>query len=61
MTTVLQQEESNSNKRKQISLDNSVLLRLKKHGEFGMTYSDLVSDILDKIEGKEVNSSERSF
>jgi macrodomain Ter protein organizer (MatP/YcbG family) len=61
MTTVLQQEESNSNKRKQISLDNSVLLRLKKHGEFGMTYSDLVSDILDKIEDKEVNSSERSF
>jgi macrodomain Ter protein organizer (MatP/YcbG family) len=61
MATVLQQEESNSNKRKQISLDNSVLLRLKKHGEFGMTYSDLVSDILDKIEGKEVNSSERSF
>lgn len=61
MATVLQQEESNSNKRKQISLDNSVLLRLKKHEEFGMTYSDLVSDILDKIEGKEVNSSERSF
>ena len=59
MTQVLE-EESNS-KRKQISLDNSVLLRLKKHGEFGMTYSDLVSDILDKIEGKEVNSSERSF
>jgi hypothetical protein len=59
LTQVL--EEANNNKRKQISLDNSVLLRLKKHGEFGETYSDLVSDILDKIEGKEVNPSERSF
>ena len=59
MTTVL--EEECNGKRKQISLDNSVLLRLKKHGEFGMTYSDLVSDILDKIEGKKVSSSERSF
>jgi hypothetical protein len=59
MTTVL--EEESNGKRKQISLDNSVLLRLKKHGEFGMRYSDLVSDVLDKIEGKEVNLGERSF
>ena len=46
MTQVL--EEEGNGKEKQISLDNSVLLRLKKRGEFGMTYSDLVSDILDK-------------
>ena len=60
MKAVLE-EEINNSKRKQISLENSVISRLEKHGKFGETYSELVSNILDQIEGKEVNSSERSF
>jgi hypothetical protein len=63
MTTVLEEESANSNnnRRKQISLYNSVISRLEKHGKFGETYSELVSNILDQVEGKEVNSEERSF
>jgi macrodomain Ter protein organizer (MatP/YcbG family) len=61
MTTVLEEESANNNRRKQISLENSVISRLEKHGKFAETYSELVSNILDQIEGKEVNSSERSF
>jgi hypothetical protein len=63
MTTVLEEESANSNnnRRKQISLYNSVISRLEKHGKFGETYNELVSNILDQVEGKEVNSEERSF
>jgi hypothetical protein len=61
MKAVLEEESNNSNRRKQISLENSVISRLEKHGKFGETYSELVSNILDQIEGKEVSSSERSF
>lgn len=65
MTTVLEEESANNNnscsRRKQISLENSVISRLEKHGKFGETYSELVSNILDQIEGKEVNLGERSF
>jgi macrodomain Ter protein organizer (MatP/YcbG family) len=65
MTTVLEEESANNNnsysRRKQISLYNSVISRLEKHGKFGETYSELVSNILDQVEGKEVNSEERSF
>ena len=43
MTQVLEEENS---KRKQISLENSVINRLEKHGKFGETYSELVSNIL---------------
>jgi hypothetical protein len=49
MTTVLEEESANNNNRgKQISLDNSVINRLEKHGKFGETYSELVSNILDQ-------------
>lgn len=54
-------EEEHNPTRKLVSIEYSVWLRLKKHGEFGMSYSDLVSNILDRLEGREVNPQERSF
>lgn len=47
------EEDQDLIKRRTISLDVSVWKRLKKFGTFGMSYNDLITSILDRLEGRE--------
>ena len=46
-----QQHQQSVARRTTVSLDTQIYLRLKDHGKFGETFSNVIARILDELEG----------
>lgn len=59
MSNVAVRRKAGLKGRKNISLSNSTLNRLRKHGKFGESFYGLLNRLLDNIEGNPVTKTKK--